>query len=266
MNETTIKYLSGLIDSDGNVGFRFRQTVQNRDKSRYYLELAVNIASSDAVDRHGFMGSLPSLTGFGRVSRSGDKNQYLYWTISSKRDLEMMVPRLLKHMVVKARHLERMFQTWKDTRGVTLSKEECDELKDFSKKSRLDSGPLKPKNHPSWCWVAGYLDGNGCFSMRRGKNYTQVRVRASCHTNDAAVLEFLKKAFGGGIGVDSKSGNCSTWTRNLGVSDRSFALQFLGKLVRHSRFKRHKIEQTIAFHHGHLQRLSVPAPKGDAIV
>ena len=263
MNETTVKYLAGLIDSDGSIFFAFRKTTANKDKSRYYLELRVSIASSEAVDKHGFISTIPSLTGFGRIYRQGDKGQYIYWMVSNKRDLNMVVPRLVKHMVVKAKHLNRMFEMWKEKLGITLSEEECEELKAFSKKSRYDPGPLKPKNHPTWGWLSGYLDGNGCYSLRNCGNYSQVRVRASCHIGDAGVMDFLKNAFGGSIGVDSKTGNCCTWTRNLGKQDRSFALDFLAKVVRHSHLKKHKIEQLIAFHH--QQRPSVPTPAGEAM-
>jgi hypothetical protein len=91
-----------------------------------------------------------------------------------------------------------------------------------------------------------------------------MRVSACCHKGDAGVLEFLFKAFGGQIRVSPVTDNAMIWHRNLGLSQRSFALEFLGKMARFSKFKRHRIEQMIAFHR--LQRLSEPGPAGQATV
>jgi hypothetical protein len=141
-----------------------------------------------------------------------------------------------------------------------------EQLKELSKHSRrLKVGPLRAKNHPTWAWLAGWLDGDGYYTMRYSKsdNYTAMRVGGVAHINDAAVLEFIRDAFGGSIKPHGQSENCMVWYRSLGVRDASFALSFLGKVVRHSRLKRHKIEQMIHFHR---QRLSDLAPTGEATV
>jgi len=271
MNETTAKYLAGLIDSDGTISFDFRNRSRNITSAN--LALKVGIASSDTIDRHGFILSLPELTGFGQISRHGNENQYIYWFIQSRRDLEMFVPRLIKHMCVKAKHLERMFEKWKELRGKSLSLVECEELKEFSRQSRYDAGPLKPKNHPSWAWLAGYLDGNGHYQFslsnkgkltKSGRESRSMRVDCCCHKGDAEVLKFLQKAFGGDIRVHPNSDNAMIWHRNLGISQRAFALKFLGKVVRFSQFKRHRIEQMISFHR--QQRLSDQTSTDEAIV
>jgi hypothetical protein len=270
VNESTVKYLSGLIDADGSISFNFSDP--SNDKNSQKVTLKVSLAASDAVDVHGFVLDLPYSTGFGSSSRFGEREQFTRWVISSRRDLEMVIPRLVKHMAVKARHFQRMFEKWKEVRGKVLSEAECDELREFSKSSRSDAGPLKPKNFPARAWMAGYLDGNGCFrsgrcksGSRNGKAYDRMQcsVQAACHINDACVLEFIQKAYGGYIKKHSASDNCMVWERNLGKSQRSFALKFLPDMVNHSRLKKHKIEQMIAFHH--QQRPSVPTPAGEAM-
>lgn len=270
MNESTCKYLAGLVDSDGTISFDFRNEARNNGIAN--LGLKVGISGSDAVDKHGFIAELPRLTGHGYTSRHGDQDQYIYWFITSRRDLEMVVPRLMKHMCVKAKHMHRMFEKWKEKRGDVLSRDDCEELRNFSKLSRYDAGPLKPKNHPTWAWLAGYLDGNGhyqfCIVNNKhagiGKETRSMRVSACCHKGDAEVLEFLRKAFGGCIKTHNATENAMTWGRNLGISERSFALKFLGKVVRFSQFKRHRIEQMISFHR--LQRLNTPTSTEEAIV
>lgn len=271
MNEELVKYLSGLLDADGSVSFNFNNP--NKDKSAYTLSLRIDLASSSAIDLHGFVATLPELTGFGSFSRDGDRMQFTKWTVTSRADLEMLVPRLVKHMVVKGKHLQRMFDKWKEKRGKLISVAECDELRIFSKESRYKAGPLKPKNHPAWSWLAGYLDGNGSIRSTRskcgsykGKQYYrwQTAVQAACHIGDAEVLNFIQKAHGGYIKPHSKSKHCMVWERSLGKNDRSFALAFLANLVSHSRLKKHKIEQLIAFHH--QQRPSEQTPEGEATV
>jgi hypothetical protein len=136
-------------------------------------------------------------------------------------------------------------------------------LAQASKESRkLNVGPIKPKNHPTWAWLAGYLDGDGCYSFRTSKN-KNMRLSVTAHITDVSVLEFLQRSFGGTIKKNSRTDSVRVYWLGLGPSKRSFALRFLPKLVKHSRLKKHKIEQMIAFHR---QRLSVPGAEAQAIV
>ncbi len=90
-----------------------------------------------------------------------------------------------------------------------------------------------------------------------------MRVSVTAHITDIIALEFLQEAFGGTIRKNSRTDNVRVWWRGLGPANASFALRFLPKLVKHSRLKKHKIEQMIHFH---KQRLSVSAPTGEATV
>ena len=267
MHEVLVKYLAGLVDSDGAICFNFN--APNADRTAYKLYLTIAISASEAVDFHRFIADLPNQTGFGSVDTTQGYNKSIHpmnrWTVRKRADLEMLVPRLVKHAFVKGGHLQRLFEIWREKRGQSLSIEECNALKEFSKASRLDSGPVKPKNFPSYGWLAGYLDGNGSFRVGRKKNGSykgklrysnQASVHASCHKGDGIVLEFIHKAHGGYIKPHSSNANCMIWERNLGPNDRSFALDFLPRLVQHSRLKKHKIEQLIATHRSYSQRLS----------
>lgn len=273
MNESLVKYLAGLLDADGSLSFAFKHD-QNRE-GRYFIGLGLNLTASDAVDKNGFVESLPTLTGMGSASRYGPKDQFVVWSVKKRADLEMLLPRLIKHMVIKAKHWQWLLDMWRVTRAdaKTCSETERDALKDASKESRKNrTGPLKPKNHPTWAWLAGYLDGDGWYSYRsgkyksyRGRMYEQwsIKVGAVAHENDMDVLEFLKRSFGGHINPHGQSDNVYVWVRSLGYQSRSFALRFLPKVAKHSRLKRHKIDAII---HHHRQRLSVPGTKVQATV
>ena len=258
MNESLVKYLAGLLDADGSLSINYRRVKEN---AGWYVGLQLRLSAADTIDRQGFVRSLPELTDFGSVHSDGAKGQYGVWTVAAKRDLEMLLPRVIKHMVIKAQHWQWLLDLWRDRRGNgAITDADRDVLTQASKESRkLRVGPIRPKNRPTWAWVAGYLDGDGCYSYRSHvhKGYRQwaINVSAVAHITDIAGLELLKKTFGGRIQEHGQSPNVVVWIRSLGYQNRSFALRFLPKVARHARFKRHKIDRMI---HHHRQRLSVP--------
>ena len=257
MNESLVKYLAGLLDADGSLSFAFKEDVNRAGLC--FLGLHLRLASSTAVDGVGFIDTLPAETGMGGVSYSGEKRQFKTWTVSRRADLEMLLPRLTKHMVIKAKHWQWMLETWRDMRAdnKVLTVEEREALGKASKESRVSRvGPLRPKNHPTWAWTAGYLDGDGCYYYRHHGGQWVMKLSASAHVNDAEVLRFLENSFGGTIRDQSET--VRLWVRSLGYHNRSFALGFLPNVAKHSRMKRHKIDAII---HHHRQRLSVPGVK-----
>lgn len=245
MRETEVKYLAGLLDADGSVGFDFT------DNKAY---LTIRLTAADSIDRGGYVKSLPQNTGYGTSCQKTRRNGWAtitVWTLSRAKDLEMLVPRLVKHMVIKGKHLQRMFDKWQELRGKTLADIEVEQLKTYCQASRKDSGPLKPKKHPTWAWVAGYLDGDGSFIFKQppSQNAPRMLVQATAHENDVVALELLHKAFGGTLNNRGKVSHIWDWKHSLGKQNHAFAIRFLSKVVQHSRLKKHKIEQLL--HHCH---------------
>lgn len=192
---------------------------------------------------------------------SAQRHNVNVWQVIKRADLEMLLPRLIKHMVIKAKHWQWMLDVWREKRGVRVPAELKEALVTASKESRrANAGPIKPKNHPTWAWCAGYLDGDGCYaytsSTRRGYTAWSISVSAVAHINDRCVIDFLHKAFGGDLHMRDRPPTL-TWRRMLGYQNRSFAERFLPNLAKHSRFKRDKINAII---HHHRQRLSIPGP------
>lgn len=261
MNESLVKYLAGLLDADGSLSL-----CGNRDNGRVRPTLKLEVTAADVIDHHGFVASLPTLTGMGGVTRKADR--YTVWSVVRRAELEMLLPRLIKHMVIKARHWQWLLDFWRGWRSQergekSMSAAEWQELLDASRLSRRTRvGPLKPKNHPTWAWLAGFLDGDGCYSFRTSRNHN-MRLSVTAHVMDLSALEFLQKAFGGTIKNNSRSTDIKVWWRGLGPSHSSFALRFLPSIVGHARLKRHRIEQMI---HYHRQRLSVSGAKAQATV
>lgn len=247
MTETEVKYLAGLLDADGSIGFEFTN-------NRPYL--AIKLTAADSIDTKQYVYTLPERTGYGTVckkDRPGTTwSTVTVWTVSKRKHLEMLIPRLAKHMVIKGKHFDRMLRKWLEFRGQTLSNIDIEQLKQYCRASRRDSGALKAKNHPTWAWVAGYLDGDGSFIFKKppSQRFPKLVVRATAHINDRVGLDLLHKAFGGHIYNRGKNGkHILDWVHPLGKNNKSFAIKFLSKVVKHSRLKKHKIEQMIAYHH-----------------
>lgn len=237
-NESEIKYLAGLMDADGWISFSFV-------KNRVYLSVA--ICQSVVYDKNGYLDSLGQRAGRTTVRKTTHRDVKT-WHVRDERDLNILVPRLVKHMVIKGKHLQRMFDKYKSLRGTVCTDEELEELKTFSIESRKDAGPLKAKTHPTWAWVAGYLDGDGHYNFSKKRETARIEVCA--HESDIVSLEFLQKAFGGTIKkmTGKDAGSNFRWFKNLGKRDKKFAQSFLKKVHKHSRFKKWKIEQILAFH------------------
>ena len=242
MKEEEIKYLAGLLDADGSLSIRSVKSVRSTGKQ--YAQLRLSLFASHSIDRHGYIKNLSSM--FGSVF---EDQRGCHWNVSKRSDLNMLIPRLVKHMVIKGAHWKRLFDRYSNLQGQPLSDEEAIELREFSNLSRKNTGPVKPKNHPTKAWVAGYLDGDGCYLMRKSSknNHVQMSIDVAAHVDDTVGIEFLQKAFGGHI---NKMTDCNAmrWKRNLGVRDRGFAEEFLRNCHRHSRLKKWKIEQMLNFH------------------
>lgn len=250
-NESEIKYLAGLLDADGVLSFQFVDS---------YCCLNLQLAASESIDKHGYIDSLGNKMGHVTIRKWEDKNwsPSHVWRLYSSKDINMFVPRVVKHMVIKGKHWNNLYNKWKEFKGRKLSESEINYLKEFSKESRLDAGPIKPKKHPTWAWIAGYLDGDGCYSFKshsnpEAKNSKVLHIAAVCNEPDRICIDLLYKAFGGSI---RKEKNWIRWKRNLGVKDASFAIKFLRRVCNHSRLKKWKIEQMLNFHNNRLQRLS----------
>ena len=246
-----------MLDADGSLSFKFCKT----SSGKTYLYLVLALTASKKIDRHGYLYSLGERLGQTCEIKynSLNHNDAVKWNVQSRRDLNLIIPRLIKHMVVKAKHWEYLYTTFCEYKGQDVTGL-IDLLKKSSIESRSKSGPLKPKKHPTWAWVAGYLDGDGCYSLSK----RAVHVGAISHAQDAVALKLLQHAFGGSL-YEPREDNSQLWRRGMGKQNSNFAKHFLNKVHRHSRLKKWKIEQMINFHN-QPQRLSEFTSKEEAIV
>lgn len=254
MNETDIKYLAGLLDADGSFFFNF-------SSNRAYLTISLDL--STGIDKDcTYTKWLSEKLGVNYYTNKRELNAKdvlsLKIIVSKRSTIEMLVPRILKYLVIKGLHLNNLFSKWKEIRGIRLSNEEIDELKQFTLSSREIAGPIKPKEWLPKAYVAGFIDGDGCYFMKKSSG--SYNVSTVSHNNDRIVADLLFKQYGGRISIQE---NWVRWIRPLGRTNKQFAIPFLQDMHRHSRLKQHKIEM---FLHYHSQRLNEKSPMGEVIV
>lgn len=251
--ESEIKYLAGLLDADGSLSITHNNG---------YLGLVLNLELAESCDRDGKYVKSLALKGGNLYTRKREENwaKTNTWRLNKRSELEMFLPRVIKHMVIKAKHWNNLLALFRDYQGKVIHINEYDLLLLQSDESRKISGPLHEKIHPTWAWVTGYLEGDGWFMIRNRPNQVEIQTGAVCQMSDVVGLNLLQKAFGGIVKEDRGH---MRWIKNLGPRDSAFAKHFCTKLVQHSRLKTHKIEQIL---HYHSQRLNEISPKGRVIV
>ena len=254
MNETDIKYLAGLLDADGSFFFNF---TANRAYLTVSLDLSTGI-DKDSKYSYWLSDKLGVIPHFNTRELNAKGVQSIKIVISKRSTIEMLVPRLIKHLVIKGGHLNRLFEKWKEVRGIKLNDDEVAELKQFTIESRKQVGPVKPKEWLSRAYVAGFIDGDGCYCMKKSSG--TYNVSTVSHINDRVVTDLLFKQYGGRIHFQE---NWIRWVRPLGRTNKSFAIDFLRTMHNHSRLKTHKIEQFLSYH---SQRLNEDSPTGEVIV
>ena len=111
MQESLIKYLAGLCDADGSLSFRFSSS-----KNGHRLLLILQLTAAESIDKNGsFVKSLIELTGVGTFYSRKRQNwaRVNIWQVNSKTDFEILLPRLLNHMLIKATHWQYLYEVYK---------------------------------------------------------------------------------------------------------------------------------------------------------
>ena len=254
MKETDIKYLAGLLDADGSFFFNF-------SANRAYLTIGLDLSTGidkDCEYSNWLGNELDVKPNVHRRAGNAEGVMTIKIVISKRSAIETLVPRLTKYLVIKGRHLNRLYSKWQEVRGRRLTDEEIEELKEFTKTSRKDVGPVKAKEWLPKAYVAGFLDGDGCYIMKKSSG--TYNINTVSHIDDRVVADLLFKQYGGKLYYQE---DWIRWKHPLGRTNKSFAIKFLRDMHRHSRLKRWKIEQ---FLHYHSQRLTEEPPTGEVIV
>lgn len=249
-NETLNKYVAGFVDADGALSFYFNKTVDGH----FRICLQFSIVQIDNRGR-GFklLQDLRDAYDVGSIHNIEVKNQKC-WRVSSKNDLEKFLPHIIKHMVIKGKHFQRMLDKRRELSGVNLTQEQVDELRKFAKESRADTGPIRYKKNASPSWLAGYIDGDGYLRCSGREHWLKIHVQKS----DVCSVELIQSTYGGKIYKTTKE-NIKEFKLNFGASFYGTATKVLKAIIPHLRLKRHDAEMILYWH---KQRLNEKNPKG----
>lgn len=249
-NETLNKYVAGFVDADGTLAFHFNKTVDGF----FRIGLQFGITQIDNRGR-GFklLQDLRDAYDVGSITDVKDKNQK-YWKVAGKNDLEKFLPHIIKHMVIKGKHFQRMLEKRRELSGVDLTQDQVDELRRFAKESRADTGSTRYKKNASPAWLAGYIDGDGYLRCSGREHWLKIHVQKS----DVCSVELIQRTYGGKI-YDTAKENIKEFRLNFGASFYGIATKVLKAIIPHLRLKRHDAEMILYWH---KQRLNEKNPKG----
>lgn len=249
-NETLNKYVAGFVDADGTLAFHFNKTVDGF----FRIGLQFGITQIDNRGR-GFklLQDLRDAYDVGSITDVKDKNQK-YWKVAGKNDLEKFLPHIIKHMVIKGKHFQRMLEKRRELSGVDLTQDQVDELRRFAKESRADTGSTRYKKNASPAWLAGYIDGDGYLRCSEREHWLKIHVQKS----DVCSVELIQRTYGGKI-YDTAKENIKEFRLNFGASFYGIATKVLKAIIPHLRLKRHDAEMILYWH---KQRLNEKNPKG----
>jgi hypothetical protein len=209
-----VKYFAGFVDSDGSILIH----VQKRDNGRYGLYPKVNIGqlAFRAQNLH-------------ELAKHYDVN------LNERKAAEMLLIDLVgnkarnfielikNHLVIKKDLADYILQIPSE-----VSKEELDSIKKVVKSLRKKDIP--DKNHPSRKWMAGYIDGDGCFTAQVKQNGTlNARLVIASAVDALAGLHLIQKAFGGSIRT---KGNSAHYELHLSLSKTKELLDYCGEHLR----------------------------------
>lgn len=237
-SEQLLKVIAGLFDSDGCVGLKFNScgnsSYGQEDLFTVQLSSQIDQSASNDIDLQATR-AIQKHLGIGSISLRSRENWAHQATLHfSAKDSKILFNLIGKHLYIKATHFDNMVWLYDELKGVKLTREQVEELKQFSCCSRDNSGPLNLKKHISPAYLSGLLAGDGWITVRI--NQPRLRRGWLCHENqlscaitlhklDSDVLYKIQSDYGGKI--TEKDKNMVVWRRGLGKESRSFAIDFI---------------------------------------
>lgn len=184
------KYTAGFVDADGSIGifpvklvdgnYRIHAKVQIGQLAKNDITLQDVAKEYDVAVRDK---TQPNGAIFSTVELTGNK-------------ATMFLNRIGKHLVIK----DELAKYVVSLQGATVDARTLTSIKKIVKLLRKKDVPTK--QHPSRKWMAGYVDGDGCFYARvSAKGILNSKLVVATSADALAGVELIKKAFGGNIRV-----------------------------------------------------------------
>jgi intein/homing endonuclease len=234
-----IKYLAGLMDSDGNFNI-------NRIDDGY-VRFTVSVSSSENTDKDFNMLTYISETFKLGSTRTFTNNygQVRTWTVASLSEQEQLLPLLIKHLVVKGTYAQYCLNIRRLYKGRKCPDEEWEVIKEELKRQRQTTKATVFKKHMTWAWFAGFVDGDGCLAA--ATKFSDV-LKITNHINDIAAIKLIQHSIGGSIRPINKKPWLYNYQLTLGIRTKQQTIKILSKYLQHTKMKhkKYKAEQIIA--------------------
>lgn len=210
------KYIAGFMDADGCIA-----VLWSPDCCRPQMTLT----ASQREDHDSVLDHLQRTVGGSIRTVQVMGGRYTAWTLCGSK-ARMLLDRIRKHLVIKRHYAEVVLgmvnRPVQDRMAAKLM---------LKAERRVRSEPLP--NFPSRKWMAGYIDGDGCFSVgsvQYGNAYPLLHIAASSW--DTEGIEIIQKQFGGRIHpMKTKNGseNVKQYVLYLNPSKAIQVLEYCGK-------------------------------------
>lgn len=215
------KYVAGFLDADGYIGLAFRDIggeFKNTDTKKCFANVEFTQKASHDEVLHMIHQMFGGSIGHNKANNSTQLKLF------GKRGA-MLLERVKKYLVIKRHYAEVALSLHQQV----VSRKETQKLFKQAK-----SEPCLPlPNYPSRKWMAGYMDGDGCFSAKiygKDKNYVGLQMSVVAELGHTEGLDLIHKAFGGGIGYRGNDGRLARLDIQLPPSK---AEQVLGHFAKH---------------------------------
>lgn len=185
MPKLSDKYIAGFLDADGSISLGFYGN--NRTPQ-------LKVGFSQRTDRDEVLYRIQEVTG-GTIDNVQIKGgSYTRLNIFAKVAVHGLLNRILKYLVIKRHYAGVALEI---SRQKALDVEATKFL--LRQQRRIKSLPIP--NFPSRKWMAGYIDGDGCFSTTkiRQNGSTSIYFKLCSSAYDSEGIELIQKAFGGNI-------------------------------------------------------------------
>lgn len=220
------KYYAGLADADAYLGLSFNKSTNGCYSVYAVVKYAFRYDTAEKV--------LPELSKEFKVryftcEKELGLPQGVVNLLGSK--AVMLLNQIKKHLVIKRQLAEWLVSV----NGKSFTEDEIRGVREKLKQLRADqtlSGKVRPSNQ----WLAGYIDGDGCFTSVYDKKYGGIvfRLMITSHKNDPQAVELVRRHYGGMIQVRKDQNLCYV----LSLADRGAAEKLFKGVLPHIKVKR----------------------------
>ena len=202
-----VKYYAGLFDADGS----FDMWPTKRKSGLYYINIKASLYQKDKA-------ILEPLASHYDVPICKSGVVYCVTLHGSKAQSFMETVR--QYLVIKQPVVDYLLSI----KGTTV--EDISIVRSNIQAHRKLAAPEKP--WPSRKWMAGYVDGDGCFhsSFRKKDGCVEFKLAVVSHVSQMAGLSLMQKAFGGRI---YEQDDVRKWAVTLSISKGKQILNYFSK-------------------------------------